>query len=90
MKATGIVRRVDHLGRIVIPVELRRTLGIQTADGPIDGDSLEIYMDGERIILKKYAPGCHLCGEAGLPLQTVMSKPICGKCVAAVCRQAGC
>ena len=49
MKSTGVVRRVDELGRIVIPIELRRTLDIA------EKDALEIYVDGEQIILKKYA-----------------------------------
>lgn len=49
MKSTGIVRKVDELGRVVIPVELRRVLGIE------ERDSLEIYMDGDKVILKKYA-----------------------------------
>ena len=50
MKSTGIVRKVDELGRIVIPIELRRTMGIE------EKDSLEIYIDEEKIILKKYEP----------------------------------
>jgi len=50
LKSTGIVRRVDELGRIVLPIELRRTLGIA------ERDALEIYVDGENIILKKYEP----------------------------------
>jgi AbrB family looped-hinge helix DNA binding protein len=50
LKSTGIVRKVDELGRIVLPIELRRTLDI------VEKDPLEIYVDGERIILKKYEP----------------------------------
>ena len=50
VKSTGIVRKVDELGRVVIPIELRRTLGIG------EKDALEIYVDGDRIILKKYEP----------------------------------
>ena len=50
VKSTGIVRKVDELGRVVIPIELRRTLGIEVKD------ALEIYVDGEKIILKKYQP----------------------------------
>ncbi|CAM5212588.1 AbrB family transcriptional regulator OS=Ureibacillus acetophenoni OX=614649 GN=SAMN05877842_12313 PE=4 SV=1 [Ureibacillus acetophenoni] len=50
MKSTGIVRKVDELGRVVIPIELRRTLGIA------EKDTLEIYVDDDRIILKKYMP----------------------------------
>jgi AbrB family transcriptional regulator, transcriptional pleiotropic regulator of transition state genes len=59
MKSTGIVRKVDELGRVVIPIELRRTLGIA------EKDALEIYVDEERIILKKYKPNmtCHVTGE---------------------------
>lgn len=58
MKSTGIVRKVDELGRVVIPIELRRTLQIE------EKDALEIYVDGERIILKKYEPACIFCGNA--------------------------
>ena len=54
MKATGIVRKVDELGRIVLPIELRRTLNINIKD------PLEIYVDGESIMLKKYQPACEL------------------------------
>jgi len=59
MKSTGIVRKVDELGRIVIPKELRRTLNIN------EKDSLEIYVDNDRIILKKYMPSmtCQVTGE---------------------------
>mgnify|MGYP005838429201 CR=1 FL=1 len=59
MKSTGIVRKVDELGRVVIPIELRRTLGIAVKD------SLEIYMDEDRIILQKYKPSmtCDVTGE---------------------------
>ncbi|WP_433943402.1 AbrB/MazE/SpoVT family DNA-binding domain-containing protein [Paenibacillus sp. SN-8-1] len=57
MKSTGIVRKVDELGRIVIPMELRRTLGIG------EKDPLEIFTDRERLILKKYTPGCIFTGE---------------------------
>ena len=58
MKSTGIVRRVDELGRIVLPIELRRTLDIT------ERDSLEIYVDGASIILKKYQPACIFCDDA--------------------------
>ena len=58
MKATGIVRPVDPLGRVVIPVELRRNLGIKT------DDSLEVFVDGDYIMLKKYEPACIFCGNA--------------------------
>lgn len=58
MKSTGVVRKVDELGRVVIPIELRRTLDIN------EKDALEIYVDTDRIILKKYQPGCIFCGSA--------------------------
>ena len=57
MKATGIVRKVDELGRIVLPIELRRLYGIA------EHDPVEIFVDGDCIILKKHQPGCVLCGE---------------------------
>lgn len=59
MKSTGIVRKVDELGRVVIPIELRRTLGIG------EKDSLEIYVDDDKIVLKKYKPNmtCLITGE---------------------------
>lgn len=59
MKSTGIVRKVDELGRVVIPIELRRTLGIEQKD------SLEIYVDEDQIILKKHLPNmtCSVTGK---------------------------
>ena len=74
MKSTGVVRRVDELGRIVIPIELRRTLDIA------EKDALEIYVDGGQIVLRKYEPGCLFCGE----LKGVINykgKIICRKCL---------
>lgn len=58
MKATGVVRRVDELGRVVLPCELRRTMHIK------DRDQLEIFVDGDRIVLKKYEPACAFTGSA--------------------------
>lgn len=55
MRFTGIIRRVDELGRLVIPIELRKTLGID------EKDCLEIYVDEEKIMLKKYQPACIFC-----------------------------
>lgn len=74
MKSTGVVRRVDELGRIVIPIELRRTLDIA------EKDALEIYVDGEQIMLKKYEPACIFCGEAR-DVINYMGKNICKKCM---------
>jgi len=73
MKSTGIVRRVDQLGRVVIPMELRRTLGIGIKDG------LEIFMDSDRIILQKYEPACIFCGNAD-EVVNFKNKNIYGEC----------
>ena len=74
MKSTGIVRKVDELGRIVLPIELRRTLGIS------EKDALEIYVDGNQVILKKYEPACIFCNEAS-DVVTYKGKNICKKCI---------
>ncbi len=74
MKSTGIVRKVDELGRIVLPIELRRTLGID------EKDALEIYVDGSSVILKKYAPSCAFCGEAD-DVISYKGKNICRSCL---------
>lgn len=74
MKSTGIVRKVDELGRIVIPMELRRTLDIDIKD------ALEIFVDGEQIILKKYAPACIFCDEASEVIN-YKGKKICKSCL---------
>ena len=75
MKATGVVRPVDALGRVVIPIELRRNMGIQT------DDSLEILVDGQYIMLKKYEPACIFCGSNDEIVQ-LRGKNICSKCIA--------
>lgn len=75
VKSTGIVRKVDELGRVVIPIELRRTLGIG------EKDALEIYVDGDRIILKKYEPACIFCGQADEIIH-FKGKNICPSCIA--------
>jgi len=77
MKATGIVRKVDELGRIVLPIELRRTLGIDVKD------PLEIYVDQEKIILKKYEPACVFCGNAA-DNQLFHGKNVCRECAMAM------
>ncbi len=74
MKSTGIVRKVDELGRVVIPIELRRTLDIA------EKDALEIYVDEEHIILKKYEPACIFCGNAR-DISNYKGKNICPNCI---------
>lgn len=74
MKSTGVVRKVDGLGRIVLPIELRKILNIGVKE------PLEIYVDGEQIILKKYQPDCLFCGSADDVLN-YKGKNICSKCM---------
>lgn len=74
MKSTGIVRKVDELGRIVLPIELRRTLDIEVKD------SLEIYVDGSQIILKKYEPACIFCSNAK-DIISYKGKNVCRSCL---------
>lgn len=81
MKSTGIVRKVDELGRVVIPIELRRTLGID------EKDALEIYVDNEKIILKKYEPACVFCGSADY-VQNFRGKLVCKECAQAMAANA--
>jgi transcriptional pleiotropic regulator of transition state genes len=74
LKSTGIVRKVDELGRVVIPIELRRTLGIEVKD------ALEIYVDGVSIILKKYEPACIFCNSAD-DMVKYKGKNVCKECI---------
>ncbi len=74
MKSVGIVRKVDPLGRVVIPMELRRNSGIK------ENDAMEIYTEGDQIILKKYEPACILCGEAKEVIN-YRGKNICKHCL---------
>ena len=74
MKSTGIVRKVDELGRIVLPIELRRTLDISLRD------PLEIYVEGECIVLKKYNPSCIFCGSKE-NIFVYHEKNVCSGCI---------
>ena len=74
MKSTGIVRKVDELGRIVLPIELRRTLDIA------EKDSMEIYIEGDTIILKKYQPACIFCDNAR-DIVNFRGKNVCSDCI---------
>ena len=73
MKSTGIVRKVDELGRIVLPIELRRTLDIA------ERDELEIYMDNDRIVLQKFEPSCVFCASS-CGLVNYRGKNVCREC----------
>lgn len=74
MKSTGIIRRVDELGRIVIPIELRNKLKIA------EKDPIEIYVDGSSIVLKKLEETCVFCGSTK-NVTTYKDKLICDKCI---------
>ena len=74
MKATGIVRHVDELGRIVIPKEMRRKMDI------LCNDPLEIYVDEDKIVLRKYMPNCMFC-DGTAALSDVKGRKICKKCL---------
>lgn len=74
MKSTGIVRKVDELGRIVIPIELRNQFDIA------EKDPIEIFVDGSSIILKKYEKSCFFCGNTK-KLSQYKDKLICNKCI---------
>lgn len=74
MKSTGIVRRIDELGRIVLPIELRRTLDIA------ERDEVEIYLDEDRVVLKKYEASCIFCG-GNSNLVAYHGRNVCLDCV---------
>jgi len=74
MLNSGIVRKIDNLGRIVIPKELRKVLGFDT------GEPVEIYTEGEYVMLKKYEPACIFCGEAA-NVTWYKGKNICKSCI---------
>ena len=77
MKSTGIIRRVDELGRIVIPIELRNKLKIA------EKDPIEIYVEGSCIVLKKYEPNCIFCGNTK-NLVEYKDKLVCDKCIKSI------
>lgn len=77
MKSTGIIRRVDELGRVVLPIEIRRILDIE------ERDPLEIILDEDRIVLRKLQPTCIFCG-AEEDLQEYRSKRICRDCLESI------
>ena len=75
MKSTGIVRNIDSLGRIVLPIELRRTLNIDASKGA----PIEIYLDGTFIVLRKYEPNCVFCGSSK-KVSEFKGKNVCENC----------
>ncbi len=74
MKSTGIVRNIDELGRLVVPKELRKKLGIK------ENDPVEIYVEGDKIVIAKYRSLCHFCGAATDVIE-FRDKIICKNCL---------
>ncbi len=74
MKSTGIIRQVDHLGRIVVPKEIRKLLQFNK------NEPLNIFVDDESIIFERYSPGCVLCGEME-NIKSLNDKKICQECI---------
>lgn len=74
MKSTGIVRKIDNLGRIVLPIEIRKVLDIK------EKDSVEIFIDDDKIVLEKYQPSCVFCGNTDNILY-FGGKRICSECI---------
>ena len=74
MKSLGIVRKIDELGRIVLPIETRKRLDLMAGDG------VEIFVERDRVILKKYAPACIFCGEVD-DVVNYGDKKICRSCL---------
>ena len=74
MKSIGIVRKVDELGRTVLPIELRRTLDIA------ERDELEIYLDDDKVVLRKYEPSCIFCGSPR-SLVSYRGRNVCMECI---------
>ena len=81
MKATGIVRRIDELGRIVLPIELRRTMDIE------ERDRVEIYLEEDLIIVRKFEQTCLFCGAART-LIAFKEKSVCRDCIRALNKKA--
>ena len=73
MKATGFIKKIDELGRIVIPKDIRRTLGVS------NGEALQFFLDGETVVLKKFGQECLFCGS-GEALTELKGKFICDSC----------
>lgn len=74
MKSTGIIRKVDELGRVVLPVEIRRRLDIA------ERDELEFYLEDDRVVLKKYEPSCIFCAS-GCNLVNYHGRNVCMDCI---------
>ena len=74
IRSTGIIRKIDELGRIVLPSELRKKLDLK------DKDSIEFFLDGSSVILRKFSPNCTFCGSSK-DLASYNNKLVCNKCI---------
>ena len=74
MKATGVVRKIDPLGRLVIPIEVRRMLGLR------ENEPVEMYVEGTKVIIQKYVPACLICGALN-NVQKINDKNLCDACI---------
>lgn len=81
MKATGIVRRIDDLGRVVIPKSLRHMLGIS------EGDPLEVFVEGDSVVLKKYYKSCGVCGKSDQLEEVYPERFVCRSCMKLIAGQ---
>ena len=75
MKSTGVVRKVDELGRIVLPIEIRNVLDIKSKD------AIEIFTDNDKIVLQKYQPACIFCNDVD-NIVYFNGKRVCSACIA--------
>ena len=80
MRSTGIVGKIDNLGRIVISKSIRKSLNLKDQTATEEGTALEIFVDGEDIIFRKYSPGCVCCGESSY-LAEVLGIKLCPSCM---------
>jgi len=80
IKATGVVRKIDLLGRVVIPKELRITMGMN------DNDPVEFFVADNQVILKKYEPGCIFCGSVDR-VNRHKGHNVCGRCMSEMSRK---
>lgn len=80
MKSLGTVRRIDELGRIVLPIETRRRLNLEPKD------PVEIFVEKDRVVIKKYEPACIFCGEMS-DIVDFKDRKICKKCLAEIQKQ---
>ncbi|RKQ85647.1 AbrB/MazE/SpoVT family DNA-binding domain-containing protein [Brockia lithotrophica] len=82
MRTTGIVRKIDELGRIVIPSDIRRELGLG------ERDLVEIAVERDAIVIRRFEPACVFCGSRE-DLFEYRGKTVCRRCAQALCREAG-